>query len=247
MHILDQAGSASLTVATWNTRWASSTTKAGPRVAARVHGLNADLIVITEGTHEILPPDGYVVDAGPDWGSPSSPLRRKVIVWSRFPLTDESPPTPGALHGRLVVASATTAVGPVRIMGVCIPWRDAHVVSGRCDARPWSEHLDYLDRLDTLLQVTTGAAPTVMAGDFNQRVPRHRQPIRVASRLATALRGFSIHTAGDHAHGPHVDHVATNGGLVCRAVHDWPACDSEGPLSDHAGVSCTLVMSTPVS
>ena len=37
------------------------------RIPALVSG-RADIIVATEGFRDLLPPDGYTVDAGPDWG-----------------------------------------------------------------------------------------------------------------------------------------------------------------------------------
>ena len=233
---------AHLTVATWNTRWATLSSRSGPRVAARLKAIAADIIVVTEGAVELLPAGGHVVDAGTNWGyRMTNPLRRKVIVWSRFPLTVQTIGQTGATSGRLVVASTTTPGGPVRVIGVCIPWKDAHVTTGRCDASPWSEHLEYLDRLEALLLDLADPAPTVIAGDFNQRIPRVRQPIRVAQRLSEVLQGWTVHTAGDHRNEPHIDHIATNAGFVCHAVTDWAASDAEGMLSDHAGVNCHLM------
>lgn len=48
-----------------------------------------DAIVVTEGMHDLLPNGGQAVDAGADWGYAPKPDRRKVIVWSRFPLALE--------------------------------------------------------------------------------------------------------------------------------------------------------------
>ena len=35
--------------------------------------------------------------------------------------------------GRLVAGTTLTALGPLTVVGVCIPWRDAHMPSGRKD------------------------------------------------------------------------------------------------------------------
>lgn len=240
------ASNGTLTVATWNTGWATLRSQNGRRVAARLKATGADIIVVTEGARELLPPGGHLVDAGTNWGYRlSNPVRRKVIVWSRFPLLIEAAGGPDATSGRLAVASTTTPEGPVRVIGVCIPWKDAHVTTGRCTATPWSEHLEYLDQLEALLFNLNGEVPTIIAGDFNQRMPRVRQPIRVADRLAAVLKGWTVHTAGDHKHGPHIDHVATNAGFLCESVIDWAASDVEGTLSDHSGVSCRLVRTAP--
>ncbi|OBI06466.1 hypothetical protein A5715_20140 [Mycolicibacter heraklionensis] len=231
-----------LTVATWNTGWATLSSQNGSRVAARLQATAADIIVVTEGVRDLLPSGGYVTDAGADWGYRLTSLaRRKVLLWSRFPLTVDAVGGQGATSGRLVAATATTPGGPVRVIGVCIPWKDAHVSTGRHDATPWSEHLAYLDQLESLLFRLGGGVPTIIAGDFNQRIPRVRQPVQVADRLAAVLEGWTVHTAGGHPHGPHIDHVATNAGLVCRSVTDWAGSDVEGTLSDHSGVSCRLV------
>lgn len=229
-----------IAVATWNAEWATPSSDRGPRISAILADANADIVVVTEGVRELLPIGGSVVDAGGDWGYGLQPSRRKVIVWSRFPLACDAVGTRGATRGRLAVATAATPEGPVRVVGVCIPWRDAHVRTGRGDAQPWSEHLDYLERLQGLLAGFDDEAPTVIAGDFNQRIPRAAQPLLVAERLGEVMAGWTVHTAGALPNGPHIDHIATNRRLVLESVRDWPASDHRGRLSDHAGVVCRL-------
>lgn len=97
--------------------------------------------------------------------------------------------------------------------------------------------MDHLDQLEALLAGFNDDLPTVIAGDFNQRIPRGRQPIRVAERLAEVLGTWEIHTAGSLPNGPHIDHIATNRRLVLESTHDWAASDHLGRLSDHAGVA----------
>lgn len=232
--------SGQLTVTTWNTQWATPKTDRGHRVAKTLSAPDSDIIVVTEGVHALLPGGGQAVDAGPDWGYGPKPDRRKVIVWSRFPLSLDSVAEAGAARGRLAVATAATPEGAVRVIGVCIPWRDAHVSTGRSDAVAWSEHLEYLDQFQELLTRLDNTVPTVIAGDFNQRIPRVRQPIRVADRLAQVLAGWTIHTAGTFKHGPHIDHIASNNRLECQDATDWSGIDGHGRLSDHSGVSCRL-------
>jgi hypothetical protein len=228
------------TVVTWNTRWATLASPAGPRVAARLHASGADIIVVTEGARDLLPATGHLVDAGTDWGYPvPNPVRRKVILWSRRPLSDVAVGTVGATRGRFVAATTETPAGQVRVHGVCIPWRDAHVKGGRGDANPWSEHLEFLDILGDVLSADS-PVPAVVAGDFNQRIPKGSQPVRVAHRMSATLRHMTVHTAGAHPHGPYIDHIATNTSLRGVEVDGWAASDLEGPLSDHAGVRCRL-------
>ena len=227
-------------VATWNTEWRTPNSEAGRRIAAILEDTGSDIIVLAEGVRDLLPRHGYTVDAGPDWGYSLEQSRRKVIVWSRYPLTLDFIGVEGATRGRLAVATTAVPAGPVRVVGVCIPWQDAHVRSGRRDAQPWSEHLNYLDHLERMLPTLDDEVPTVIAGDFNQRIPRGRQPIRVADRLNEVLDGWKVHTTGGLPNGPHIDHIATNRRLLLKSVRDWPASDHLGRLSDHAGVVCRL-------
>ena len=229
-------------VATWNTEWATLTTERGRRVATKLAALDADIIVVTEGARELLPEDGNAVDAGSDWGYALKPNRRKVILWSRLPISLEAIGEAGAALGRLAVATVETPAGLVRVVGVCIPWRDAHVNTGRSDATPWSEHLQYLEQLQELLADFDAAVPTVIVGDFNQRIPRVRQPIRVADRLARTFSGWPIHTTGNLDHGPHIDHIASSEDLACQSTSDWPGADALGRLSDHSGVICRFLL-----
>ena len=231
-----------ISVMTWNTEWATPSSDRGRRIASIVEAAGADIAVVTEGVRDLLPATGSVIDAGDNWGYGPKPERRKVIVWSRYPLTLDLIGAGGGTRGRLAVATAATPAGPVRILGVCIPWRDAHVSTGRGDASPWSEHLDYLDRLEVLLAQLDKAVPTVIAGDFNQRIPRVNQPVRVAERLNEVLAGWASHTAGDFPNGPHIDHIATDRQFILESARDWPASDHLGRLSDHAGVTCRLTV-----
>ena len=66
---------AALTVATWNTRWATMNTERGRRVAAHLEAADPDIMVVTEGAHELLPGGRHAVDAGAgaDWGYASKP------------------------------------------------------------------------------------------------------------------------------------------------------------------------------
>jgi endonuclease/exonuclease/phosphatase family metal-dependent hydrolase len=226
------------TVATWNTQWATLKTDRGRRVAAKLADSDADVLVVTEGARELLPKSGSAVDAGADWGYSLQSIRRKVIIWSRFAISLEIVADKGAARGRLAVANVATPSGRVRVVGVCIPWRDAHVSTGRSDASPWSEHMEYLDQIEMLMGQLDGEVPTVLAGDFNQRIPRGRQPIRVSERLEDVFSHLTIHTVGQMQHGPHIDHIASSSHLACKSASDWSSADELRKLSDHSGVSC---------
>ena len=113
----------SITVSTWNAEWKTPASATGPRIASILGATESDIIVLTEGVRGLLPDDGNTVAAGGDWGYGQQPSRRKVIIWSRFPLTLGFLGAAGAACGRVVVATAALPDGPVRIIGVCIPGR----------------------------------------------------------------------------------------------------------------------------
>ncbi len=61
----------------------------------------------------------------------------------------------------------------IRFIGVCIPWRSAHVNTGRGDVVPWGEHRAYLQALKEGLhrivnQLPNSASPRLRV---NQSLP----------------------------------------------------------------------------
>lgn len=234
-----------IVVATWNTEWAPAKGARTAAVRDRLASTAADILVVTEGRQSLLPDGGHVIDVGDDWGYGVQPDRRKVLIRSRWPVSEVYRATTGGAAGRVATLIAATPEGPIRIVAVCIPWSSAHVSTGRKDATSWSEHLDCLDRLDELAAGFDPAIPTVVAGDFNQRLPRTRQPKAVADRLVDVIGArWTIHTAGDVEHGPLIDHIASD--LACTGLSTWPGRTDEIRLSDHSGVACRLVLPTTV-
>jgi endonuclease/exonuclease/phosphatase (EEP) superfamily protein YafD len=221
-------------LATWNTEWATPETKAGKRIKRVMEHVDADIFVLTEGCRELMP-EGFVLDGGTDWGYEATDgRRRKVLLWSRYPLVD---PFQGeGFHlpeGRFIAATVQHPVGDIRIYGVCIPWKDAHVRTGRKDRTPWEDHSTYLEGLRQLIQQVD--SPLVVAGDFNQRIPRMSQPISVSEKLSQCMHGLQVCTALP-LDKPLIDHIAVSQELVSTKVKVIPDHDSEGRLSDHRGV-----------
>ena len=223
-------------VATWNVEWARPGTLRGTRVAALLARLDADVLVVTEGSAGLLPTDGHIIDAGDDWGYGNEEHRRKVLAWSRQPWTDVTRLAHGSSLGRVLLGRTTTPLGEVSITAVCIPWARAHVTSGRRDAGQWDEHIDCCSQLAQLPQ----GPRSILIGDFNQRIPRSRQPLRAADALTSMLQGWTVWTAGDTGHGRMIDHIATSSDLAGGDIACWPGTDDTGRLSDHAGVACTV-------
>lgn len=232
-------------ILTWNVQWATRRSKRGSAVAERLGSFDADVVVVTEiGDLDLLPTGGHVVDAGDDWGYPTRPGRRKVAMWSRAPWRDAtSYPNCGFPSGRLVAANTETDVGPLSVVGVCIPWRDAHVRTGRRDRDPWEDHLEYLDALRRLLD-DLGDVPAVVGGDFNQRIPRTGQPKLAAEALAHTLEpAMHVATAGATvpAYGGRllIDHIAHSRHLRSETADGFYGRD----VSDHDGATARIVAS----
>lgn len=231
------------TLGVWNAEWARAGFARGARVMAALDGMHADVVCLAEGEAALLGSD-HVVTSGPDYGYRRIEGRRKTLLWSRWGWRDvddlghdDLPP------GRYVAATTDTPLGPVRVMGVCVPWRDAHVRSGRRDRAAWEDHLRYLAALGPLLRRQRAEHPSVIvAGDINQRIPAHGQPRRVADALEQACAGLHWITASATCEGKRlIDHVAASpdiAGEVCSTV---PNHDADGARrSDHAGVVVRL-------
>jgi hypothetical protein len=103
---------------------------------------------------------GHWISADPDYGYSQPGNRRKVMLWSRSSWSSVdrvgSTRIPG---GRFVSGTTATSIGPVTFLGVCIPWRDAHVRTGRKDRSGWEDHSAYLMGLKRLLTRRRSKAP----------------------------------------------------------------------------------------
>lgn len=233
-----------ITVATWNVEWAAAGTRRGDRVAGILASVG-DVLVVTECTLDVLPP-GHVVTGGSDWGyRVDDASRRKVALWSRWPWVDvDDVGHPDLPPGRFVAATTATPIGELRIVGVCIPWAGAHVSSGRRDRRQWEDHELFLQALPEVLAEQPG--PLVVAGDFNQRLPRRRQPERVHQLLLDALGDLQVVTAGETDVGFLIDHIAVGDGLATGAPTIIPSRDAVGQLSDHHGVGSVVQTDRPL-
>ena len=225
-------------IATWNVEWATPRTARGKRIAPIINGLDTDVFVMTEGCRELLP-DGYVVDAGTNWGyEDSDKSRRKVILWSKYPLLNtDLGENAGLPPGRFVSAIVQHPDGEFATMAVCIPWRDAHVNTGRKDRKIWEDHMMYLDGLHPLIDPDRGLL--VVAGDFNQRIPRARQPHLVSEKLSHCMEGLQVCTALPLG-SPLIDHIAVSSNFAVSKVSVIPDHDAIGNLSDHQGALTEL-------
>jgi len=235
----------SLTIALWNVEWAKPGSARGSFFFRRLCELSTPVICLTEGYSDLLPRGGHVITSEPDYGYPLQAGRRKVLLWSQEPWRDietlKASPLPS---GRFVAGTTETPLGAARFVGVCIPWRDAHVRTGRRDRQPWQDHLSYLQHLSAVLSQRDTTLPNILLGDFNQRVPRCRQPESVFTALTNALScGFELATAG-HIPGAtesSIDHLAATSTLRPLCVEHLSRYDANGvSMSDHFGLRVVL-------
>ena len=232
----------SLKVLNWNLEWAGARNWRGKAILDRIRELGADVVCLTE-THDDFVPSGHIVTSEPDYGYPQKPGRRKVLLWSRNPWTlvdrigDSELPT-----GRFVSATTETGIGPVSFVGVCIPWKDAHVRTGRRDRKAWEDHAAYLKGLQRLLKAST-ATTRIVLGDFNQTIPRTRAPQRLFELLETAIAELRLPTAGELSgtRKQSIDHVCHSHDLTSMNLAVVQNELSDGRrLSDHFGVILTV-------
>ena len=234
----------SLTVVIWNAEWRTRS-RLRNRVCDRLWSFDPDIVCLTE-THDDFPGFGHLVCSDPDFGYPLLPSRRKVTLWSRNPWQQID--ALGSLElpsGRYLGGITETPLGLVDIRGVCVPWAQAHVSSGRRDRTPWQDHVEYLRALTPLIE-NLGERGFV-AGDFNQHIPRKRAPIRVYNalrdcmleRLITPTAG-RLGTSGTTL----IDHLAHTCSLRAVCVETISNIDEDGArLSDHLGVRVVLTAS----
>lgn len=232
-------------VVNWNLEWAPPSRR--ERIAVRLSLLAPDILCATEADREILPAGGHVAECEPDSGYGVKGGRRKGILWSRWPLDDIDPVgARGLPRGRFVAATCRTPGGPIRLMALCIPW--SHALVKKEGRGAWEDHLTYLEHLGPLLRDRDRSVPTLLLGDFNQRIPRSRSPQAAYDALMAALEGFSVVTEGRVAgiDRPVIDHVAHCPLLRADDLRGFDRLDDAGrPLSDHDGVALTIAIAPP--
>ncbi len=232
-----------ITVATWNLEWASIEVPRGQRIRSILDSIDGDILCLTETFPDMLSADNRTALADADYGYATSDQRRKTALWSRFGWTgidrQGAPDMPG---GRFVAATSTTSIGPIRIIGVCIPWAGAHVRTGRKDSLRWAEHLRFLEGLAEFLRVPC-KTPTVVIGDFNQRIPQKWQPSKIYDALIHTI-GSDLRIATGGLTGPDgslaIDHLAHSSALCVEIGSVLPAVHDGLRLSDHFGFTAKI-------
>ena len=226
---------------TWNLEWASPASKRGKRIAEQIGRTAPDVACYTEILGSSIP-QGHTIEADADYGYPDTGEKRKVVLWSKSPWMDVDCVGDSVMPSGRFISGITQGT---RVVGVCIPWKDAHVRTGRRDREPWEDHLAYCDGLKCVLQrYASGNEPVCILGDYNQRIPRINQPEPVYKALMDAIPGsFTIITEKmkDPDGKRLIDHVALSGSLYGEVIEIISRMAEDGTrLSDHSGVVVNL-------
>lgn len=233
-----------LSIVVWNVEWQLPRSRNADELRRRIYAVNPDIICLTEAYIGFLPDFGHVVASSPDYGYPIKEGRRKVLLWSREPWRDfDVTGDDGMPQGRFVSARTGTPIGEIDFVGVCIPWAAAHVSTGRKDRQRWEDHLQYLTGLNRMLGDRDRR--TIVAGDFNQRIPRRDAPHLVYDALRSAIMDrFAVPTKGQIAPLGElaIDHVAHSSDLVSLSVTGLSNLVEGKPrLTDHFGLHVKLL------
>lgn len=208
----------------WNAEWAKPSSRAGNLIRDEIIAQNPDVICLTEGSSGLLPLDGYIVEAGGECGYSRSDGGRKVMLWSRRPVDGiQIAGLPGMPEGRY----CSFVLDGVCVVGVCIPWKSSHVSTGNRNRKIWEDHLAYLNGLGSIVRDhSEHGGRLVVCGDFNQRIPRQKQPESVYEALEESVLSWTnVATSGwmsaisDYL----IDHVAVDRAAIVGPMEIIPS------------------------
>lgn len=231
-----------MNIVLWNTEWADPDSPAGKYIREFAKSKQPSIICYTEVLEGLHPEGGHLIESSPDYGYERTEGKRKVSLWSAEPweevdtVGDESIPT-----GRFVSGVSHD----IRFVGVCIPWKDAHVRSGRKDRSAWEDHITYLKGLKKIVsRYSEQKHPVCILGDYNQRIPRKYQPEHVLQLLNDIIgEGFNTETSRIHDSEDKqlIDHISASPELKISVSEIHPKVTSNGiELSDHVGIVAEL-------
>jgi endonuclease/exonuclease/phosphatase family metal-dependent hydrolase len=231
-------------IATWNLQRKRPASPNGRIAVDYLGSVSADIAVLTEAWVDHLSSDFQHADAGPTGIAHLSEGERKVVVASRWPINSVRIDLDVPTAGRFVSAVIETPEGSLTVIGICIPWFASRVRSG--EAENWEDHCAFLRALSPVLREAV-QSPCLVAGDFNQRIPRSRQPGEVAELLEGAFKDFTIPTAGERPETGRqlIDHIAISPDLECENVSSWSGETDGKKMSDHDGVSVEISFTDP--
>ena len=210
-------------------------------IRREITGADPDLVCLTEAVPDMLPEGGYPLVPGDEAPYLRDDGGQKVLLWSRWPWTESACTLPGGGTGRFAEGVTAAGDGAVRVVGVCIPWHDSHVRTGRADRERWEDHLAYIAALAARERVGADDLPEILLGDYNQRLPRYWQPQHVRDALQGVVDQHDVITAGwDDPKNALIDHIALKGSIGGHVTRVWPKELDGLRLSDHVGIAADI-------
>lgn len=230
-------------VVNWNVQWATPGSARSPEILRRIQLHDPDIVCLTETDADFGLKSGHTICALPDYGMGVRRQRRKVILWSR----NAWRPAIGLgratlVPGRFVSGITDTSIGPLTVLGICIPWAGSRTARFGGNRRQWQDHEEYLDDIKKLL-APIDPSRVLLVGDFNQRLGgRSNVPLRLREKLQQALPSVMTVTTADteFAGRRAIDHIVVGDDLMAGAVDTIDNMDGDRRLSDHFGVVADL-------
>ena len=181
----------SATILTWNLERKKVSSPYGKMAIDHLFEQSPDVMAVSETRTDFPTNNGFTVFAQHPNGHHAA-NERKILIWSKSPWSEVDNLGDKALPiGRFISGVTKTPIGEVRVVGVCIPYHMADVVYGTKDKKPWEQHITFLKILPSILQSYT--RPILIAGDFNQRIPRAKYGNRIAAlEMQKAFNDYNI-------------------------------------------------------
>ena len=234
-------------VVNWNVAWATPRSRRTGEILRRIDEREPEVVCLTETDCRLLDGDGQVICSRPDYGYRQIEGRRKIVLWSREPWERVDDVGVDAMTpGRFVSGVTRTSLGPVAVVGICIPWFGSRTEARRGPERRerWEDHERYLACLAEYMGHVRTERLLVM-GDFNQAIGKgSRAPVRLRAALAAAFPpGMTIVTSELVYEGrKSIDHVVLSDDLATDRVEAIGSFDGERRLSDHFGVAVEVAL-----
>lgn len=105
----------------WNVQWQHAGTPRGAAIRDAIARHAPDLVCLTEANATLLDAANCIASAA-DFDGPTRPGRRKVLLWSARPWEAvDALGDPALPPGRFVRGRTETPLGPLDVIGLCVP------------------------------------------------------------------------------------------------------------------------------
>lgn len=126
-------------IATWNLQRKRPTSSSGKIAVDHLRSVSPDIAILTEAWVDHLGSDFRHTDASPSGIPHLREEERKVVIASRWPITNVRIELDVPTAGRFVSAVFDTPEGSLTVIGICIPWFASRVRG--CEELGGSSHL----------------------------------------------------------------------------------------------------------